>query len=335
MPPVLVDGFCHDGPEMLARADGFRIHASSDIPDLQTLHRTQHFIITHKHTPLMLVYLNGNYIPREQASLPLDDRGFLFGDGIYEVIRVVNGQPFRMDDHLRRLDYGIAGLGLSVSEEQHQELVPAMNRLLQENNLLEGEATIYLQITRGAAPSRSHSWPHPPVPPTMYITAARFSPAYELQKTGAHAITLPDQRWSRCDLKTVNLLPNTMAAELARQRGAFGTLFIRDGAVIEGFNNNVFFVMDGVLHTHPDSPYMLGGITRIVVFEIAEQLGIPVRLTPVQQADIFKASEVILTGTTTDIMPIIKVDDRSIGAGAPGEVAQLLQKAYYQLIGAA
>lgn len=283
----------------------------------------------------MHVYLNGNYIPREQATLPLDDRGFLFGDGIYEVIRVVNGQPFRMDDHLRRLEYGIAGLGLPVSEEQRRELVPAMNRLLHENNLLQGESTIYLQITRGAAPSRSHSWPHPPVPPTIYITAAPFTPAYELQKTGAHAITLPDQRWARCDLKTVNLLPNTMAAELARQRGAFGVLFIRDGAVIEGFNNNVFFVMDGELRTHPDSPYMLCGITRIVVFEIAEQLGIPLRMAPVQTADIFKASEIIFTGTTTDIMPVIQVDDRPVGGGVPGEVARLLQKAYYRLIGVA
>ena len=283
----------------------------------------------------MLVYLNGNYIPREQASLPLDDRGFLFGDGIYEVIRVVNGQPFRMDDHLRRLDYGIAGLSLPVSEEQRQGLVPAMNRLLRENDLLEGEATIYLQITRGATPSRSHSWPHPTVPPTIYITAASFSPAYKLQKSGANAITLPDQRWSRCDLKTVNLLANTMAAQQARQHGAFGTLFVRDGAVIEGFNNNVFFVMDGALQTHPDSPYMLSGITRIVVFEIAKQLGIPVRMAPVQATDLYMASEIILTGTTTDIMPVIQVDARPVGGGIPGKVAGLLQKEYYRLIGVA
>lgn len=274
----------------------------------------------------MQVYVNGRYLPRDEAAIPVNDRGFLFGDGIYEVIRVVNGRMFRLEAHLKRMDRGLEALGIPFSTGQRDGLSEIMQKLIVENRLQEGEGTIYLQITRGAALPRTHAFPPESTPPTVVIMASPFVPDKVILENGGHAIILPDIRWSRCDLKTVNLLPNVLAAQEEKKQGAGGVLMVRDGFITEGYKNNVFAVFDGTLWTYPDSPYILAGITREVVFEIAEEEHIPVRLGPVEQNRILKADEVMLTGTITDIQPVVSIDGHRIGTGQPGTVAKKLQQ---------
>ncbi len=278
----------------------------------------------------MQVYLNGRYYSREEAAIPVIDRGFLFGDGIYEVIRVVNGRLFRLEAHLKRMDRGMKGLEMPFSEKQRAELPEVMEKLVADNRLQKGEGTIYLQITRGAALPRTHAYPSAETPPTVLVMASPFVPDKEILEKGGHAITVPDIRWARCDLKTINLLPNVMAAQEEKKRSAGGVLMIRDGYITEGYKNNVFAVFDGTLWTYPDSPYILSGITRDVVFEIAEKEDIPVKLSPISAKEILKADEVMLTGTITDIQPVVSIDGRRIGMGHPGPVAKLLQRGLRQ-----
>ncbi len=274
----------------------------------------------------MQVYLNGHFVSRGDATISVNDRGFLFGDGLYEVIRIVNGRLFRLEAHLKRMDRGVSVLDIPLSTEQRNELPGIMEKLIDQNKLQTGEGTIYLQISRGAALPRTHAYPSAETPPTVLLMASPFVPDLEILEKGGHAITVPDIRWSRCDLKTVNLLPNVMAAQEEKKRGACGVLMVRDGFITEGYKNNVFAVFDGTLWTYPDSPYILSGITRDVVFEIAEEEEIPVKLCPVSETDILKADEVMLTGTITDIQPIVSIDGQPIGMGRPGPVAKLLQK---------
>lgn len=274
----------------------------------------------------MQVYLNGRFSSRDDAFLSINDRGFLFGDGIYEVIRIVNGRLFRLDAHLKRMDRGLNGLGIPFSDGQRAGLPGIMEKLVADNGLQSGEGTIYLQITRGAALPRTHAYPPLDTSPTVLLMASPFVPDTEILEIGGHAITVPDIRWSRCDLKTVNLLPNVMAAEEEKKRGAGGVLMIRDGFVTEGYKNNVFAVFKGVLQTYPDSNYILSGITRDVVFEIAKEEGIEVKLGPVSHPDILKADEVMLTGTITDIQPVVSIDSHQIGSGRVGPIAKILQK---------
>ena len=274
----------------------------------------------------MQIYLNGRFSSRDEATVSVNDRGFLFGDGIYEVIRVVNGRLFRLEAHLKRMDRGIQKLEIPFSDKQRDELPGIMEKLVAENRLQSGEGTIYLQITRGAALPRTHAYPPVETPPTVMVMASPFVPDTDILEKGGHAITVPDIRWSRCDLKTVNLLPNVMAAQEEKKRGAGGVLMVRDGFITEGYKNNAIAVFGGTLWTYPDSPYILAGITRDVVFEIAEEEGIPVKLMPVSDEEIRTADEVMLTGTITDIQPVVSIDGHKIGTGHPGPITRLLQK---------
>jgi len=281
----------------------------------------------------MKVYLNGDYVERERAWISVDDRGFIFGDGVYEVTRAVRGKLFEGERHLQRLERGLRGLGITPpAEVQEQRLGSISECLLRDNGLTTGEALVYLQITRGAAP-RTHHFPPADTPTTVFLSAAPFTPPHELRERGATAITLPDIRWSRCDLKTVNLLPNTMAKQQAVEAGVTEAIFVRDSAVTEGSSTNVFGVVDGELRTYPACNYILGGITRDVVLELAAECGIPVRTTPIFASDLDQVSELFLTSTTNDVMPVVEVDGRRIGTGAPGPVAQRLYRAFSERFG--
>lgn len=274
----------------------------------------------------MTIYFNGEFINRETASISVNDRGMLFGDGLYEVIRIVNGRLFRLEPHLKRLDRGLHALEIPFSADERVRLPAVMKKLVEDNNLQIGEGTIYLQVTRGTPVLRTHAYPSEPVSPTIFVTAAPFSPDTKVLEEGGAAITVPDIRWARCDLKTTNLLPNVMAAQEEKRQGVAGVLMVKDGYVTEGYKNNVFSVKNGVLWTYPDSHYILSGITREVVFEIAEEKGIPVRLSPISEKEIFEADEVILTGTITDIQPVVSIDGRKIADGRPGPITRILQK---------
>jgi D-alanine transaminase len=273
-----------------------------------------------------IVYLNGAFVPRAEARISVEDRGFVFGDGVYEVLRAINGRLFATRFHNDRLKRSLEGVRISLAGvDSAESLTEIGKQLLSENGLLQGEATVYMQITRGVA-TRAHNFPPPDLPPTIYISVARFTPYSELARSGAPAISHPDLRWGRCDLKTLNLLPNVLASQTAKERGAFEAMLIRDGVVTEGSKTNFFGVVDGSLRTHPSDTHILPGITRSVLRDLAREVSIDLDETPIRSDEIPRLSELFLTGTTTDVMPVVKLDDKPIGKGKPGELTKKLQR---------
>ena len=273
-----------------------------------------------------VVYLNGSFLPRQEARVSVEDRGFVFGDGVYEVLRVINGRLFATRFHNERLERSLDGVRITLaSGDSPASLVDIGKQLLRENDLTRGEATLYIQVTRGAT-TRAHNFPPPDIAPTIYISAARFKPYADLAQNGASAITHPDLRWGRCDLKTLNLLPNVLASQTAKDRGTFEAMLIRDGFVTEGTRTNFFGVVDGSLRTHPSDNHILPGITRSVLRDLARGLSIELDETPISVAEIPKVTELFLTGTTTDVMPVVKLDDKPVGKGSPGELTRRLQR---------
>jgi D-alanine transaminase len=275
----------------------------------------------------VLAYLNGNYLPRTGATIPVDDRGFIFGDGVYEVWRVVNGRLFETQRHLDRLVSGLTALRITPPDVvQRPMLEEVAGKLLRESGLTEGEGTLYLEITRGSAP-RTHAFPPAGTPPTVYLTVKPFTPPNELRARGATGITVPDIRWLRCNLKTLQLLPNVLAQQAAVEAGAIEAVLVRDGMVTEGSHANVMAVIDGTIYTHPANNLILPGITRAVLLELAESLGIPVREVAVAERDIPRLDELFLAGTTTDVMPLVRMNDQVIGNGSPGPISKRLMTA--------
>lgn len=276
----------------------------------------------------MLCYLNGQFLPRASASIPVEDRGFIFGDGVYEVWRVVRGRLFETDRHLARLASGLRELRIPEPDIARADvLLDVAGRLLSDNKLADGEATLYLEITRGVAP-RTHAFPPAGTTPTVFAMVNKFVPPHDLRARGATAITTPDVRWLRCDIKTIQLLPNVFAKQAAAERGAMDAFLIRDGIVTEGSHANVLGVFDGVIRTHPLNNLILPGITRAVVLELAHSLGIPVKEEAFRESDIEHADELFLAGTTADVMPIVRVNDRPVGSGTPGEITLRLYRAF-------
>jgi D-alanine transaminase len=271
-----------------------------------------------------VVYLNGAFLPRNRATVSVDDRGFLFGDGVYEVVRVAGGLYVDADRHLARLRRSLTELRLPDVVGTGAELLEIGTELLRRQALgTEGQAVVYLQITRGAAPRR-HAFPEPGTPPTVFASAWAFTPKRRLISAGVSAITHPDLRWQRCDIKSVNLLPNVLANQRATEQGAYEALLVRNGLVTEGTHSNAFAVVDGVLRTHPKGAAILPGVTREVVLELARAAGIPLLEEPVTVGELERAAEVFVTGTTTDVMPVISIDGKLVGRGSPGPVAREL-----------
>lgn len=271
-----------------------------------------------------IVYLNGAFVDRADAKVSVDDRGFVFGDGVYEVTRSRDGVLLEVDRHVRRLERSLAGLDLLYSPAG---LTDISLRLLRDNGLARGEATVYWQITRGAASPRTHQFPPADTPVTVFASASPFTALHDKRATGVGTILLADQRWARCDLKTVNLLPNVIAKQKATAAGMHEAILQRDGVIMEGAATNVFGVIDGVIRTHPRTNYILPGITREVVLELASELGLAVNEQPMLVDDIARMSECFLTGTTNDVMPVVSMDGRAIGDAKPGPIAGRLYSA--------
>jgi D-alanine transaminase len=276
----------------------------------------------------VISYFNGQFCERSSISISPDDRGFVFADGLYEVIRSYDGALFRCEDHLDRLATGLGALHIA-GIDVHQ-LQPLAERLLRENGLGQGEALIYLQITRGCAP-RAHRFPPTSTRPTVFMDAKPFEPQVSVQSNGGPAVLVPDQRWARCDLKTVGLLPNCLAHQRATEADALEALFVRDGAVLEGSRSNVFFVKDDRLWTAPLTNYILPGITRGVVLEAAERLGLPVCLQPCFEEDLPSVQECFVTATTVEITPITSINGQTVGKGKSGRVTQGLQAEFLRI----
>jgi D-alanine transaminase len=271
------------------------------------------------------VYFNGAYLPKDQVRISPDDRGFLFADGIYEVARSYDGRFFELGAHLERMRNGLAAL--AIEGLRADSLAEVFTSLLARNGLAHGPALVYAQVTRGASP-RTHFFPDPPVPPTVYAEAKTFAPKGDPAK-GVAVITVPDTRWARCDIKTVGLIPNCLANQRAHAAGALEAIFVRDGVALEATASSFFAVVDGEIRTAPASNYILPSITRGVVLRICAREKIPHRKTPVYLDDLPRASELFLAGTTLEVMPIVTVDGKPVGNGKPGPVAKRLGELFH------
>ncbi|HUF26224.1 MAG TPA: aminotransferase class IV [Gemmatimonadaceae bacterium] len=274
---------------------------------------------------MTVVYLNGDLIDRSEAAISIDDRGFLFGDAVYEALRARRGRMFEAERHLARLRHGLRELRLG-EPGLTDGILDAAATLIELNGLSDAEALIYVQVSRGAAPRR-HGFPPPGTRPTVFIQASPLVARTELCTGGAVAITHPDQRWERCDLKTTNLLANCLANQAAQDAGAYEAILVRGGLVTEGTHCNVFGAVGGVLRTHPLTNRILRGVTRDVVIELARDAGWVVRQDALRLDELRYAEEIFLTGTTTDVMPIVRLDGAPVGGGRPGPVAAALRDA--------
>jgi D-alanine transaminase len=277
------------------------------------------------------VFLNGRYLPAEEALVPVGDRGFLFGDGVYEVTPAYQGRLFLMDRHRQRLLKGLCELRLDADTSGLGEM---HRQLLDENGLATAEVSyVYLQITRGVAP-RTHAFPTERVEPTVYAFAHEYRrPTRERWEEGFGAVMVPDRRWARVDIKTINLLPNVLAQQAATEAGASDALLVRDGVVLEGAHSNFFAVFDDVLVTHPASNVILHGITRGYLLELARELGLTVAEKPIQVEELARADEAFFTGTTTEIRPTVWIDGRPVGDGRVGPLTRRLFDAFLERIG--
>jgi len=273
----------------------------------------------------VIVYINGEYLPEEDACVSTTDRGFIFGDGIYEVVRAVDGGMFGWDAHLTRMRQGLEGIAISVDDFDEARLLDVSHRLLAHNQLTLGHANVYIQVTRGCAP-RTHSFPATSVPITTFLCVTPFSTPADLRTGGVSAILHPDIRWTRCDLKTLNLLPNILAKQKAVEAGAFEAILVRQGVITEGASTNVFGVLDGALRTYPVSNFILAGVTRAVVCDLARESGIRIEEKPILWEEVSEVDELFLTGTTTDVQPVVELDGRKIRDGRPGPVTLRLQE---------
>jgi D-alanine transaminase len=268
----------------------------------------------------VIVYLNGRFLPREEAHLSPEDRGFLFADAIYEVVRYLGGRPYRLGDHLARMRDGLNAIRIPADPSFFPEVA---SRLIAENGLGNEDALVYAQVSRGAAP-RYHAFPPEGTPPTIFAYARRTDPPPP--PGGGRAIFVPDERWGRCDVKSVMLLPNVLASQKAREAGAIEAILVRDGVAWEGTKANLFAYIGGVLRTAPRGPRILPGVTRAATLESAAELGIAIDERPIAIEELFAAEEVFLASTTLWTYPLIEIEGRPIGAGRPGPVAARLKE---------
>jgi len=265
-------------------------------------------------------YLNGRFAPLADIAISPLDRGFLFADGVYEVIPVYNGKFFRLLDHLHRLQASLAAIQLTV-EPAAAQWETLLQTLLERSG--GGDLSIYLQVTRGVAATRDHGFP-PAATPTVFAMANPRKPP-RLPEQGVAAVTLEDIRWHACHIKSTALLANVLARQQALAQGAVEAILIRDGLLTEGAASNVFVVRDNVLLTPPKNQYILAGITRAVILALATGQGIACREQALPVTALATAEEVWLTSSTKEILPVTRIDGQAVGTGRPGPLWRRLQ----------
>lgn len=272
-----------------------------------------------------VVYYDGRYLMKSEVAVSPDDRGFLLGDGIYEVAAAYDGKFVALDLHMDRLRRSLREARIDDSVADPLESV--FNGLLERNDFADsGKVMVYLQVTRGAAP-RTHAFPKTPVRPTVYAFAAPFPDMGDLQ-SGIGAITRPDLRWSRCDIKSISLMANCMANQEAKETGNFEAILIRNNVALEGTHTSLFGVIGGEVRTAPLSPLILPGITREIVVGLCRENDIELREEAMTETELRHADELFLTGTTTEVVPITRLDGEKIGDGKPGEITMRLENLY-------
>lgn len=272
----------------------------------------------------MMIYLNGKFLPIEQAYVPVLDRGFIFGDGVYEVIPVYSRKAFRLEHHLARLQDSLNGIRLNnphTNEEWHQ----LITQLIDYHD--SDDQYIYLHITRGVA-KRDHAFPINISPTIFMMSNVLLTPPEELLQKGVLAITAEDNRWGRCDIKAISLLPNVLLRQLAIDAKATETILLRDGFLTEGAASNIFIIKENKLLAPPKNHLMLPGITYDVVLELVETHAWPYVVRPIAERELRSANEILLTSSTKEIMPIVSLDGELIGDGKPGPFFYKLNQLY-------
>lgn len=277
-----------------------------------------------------IAYVNGSFMPIEEAVVPIEDRGYQFADGVYEVIATYGGKPYAMEPHLQRLERSLSELRIDFDIRTYDL----------EDIVLEGigrggfgETLIYIQITRGVAP-RHHEYGAAKLEPTVVLTIKELHrPSVDFHQSGVRVITAPDLRWKRCDIKSIALLPNILAKQAAAEAGAYEALLIDDeGRVIEGSSTSAFCVRDGVVWTAPKGPHILPSITRGILLEVMRQLAIPLREEFSTLEEYINADEVFIAGTSTEALPVVQIGENVIGAGRPGPLTRRIRQGFMKTI---
>lgn len=275
-----------------------------------------------------IAFVNGKWSSLSAAKVSVEDRGFQFGDGIYELIRTYQGEVFHLDEHLSRLEASAKEIEITLPYTGSR-----LEKIIRLGCRKSGfsDVKIYIQVTRGAAP-RLHSFPKK-VKPTLVMTFREFEPLpLKLREEGVAVISTPDIRWGRCNVKSLNLLPNVMGREQALRAGAFEAVFIRDGKVTEGAGSNLFAVIGKKIITPPAGPYILSGITREAVLQIGKENGLEMVEKDLKLSQLYSAEELFLTGTTVEVLPVVRLDGKPIAAGRPGEKTAFLCRAFQEQI---
>jgi len=273
-----------------------------------------------------MVYLNGKFLPIEQAMVPVLDRGFIFGDGVYELVPVYSRVPFRIDEHLRRLERSLAEVKIRnpYTAAQWKEIIA---RLIREQTF--DDQGIYLQVTRGVA-KRDHAFPKDVEPTVFIMSNPLVNPPPEVVETGVAAVSAADYRWLRCDIKSISLIGNCLLRQVSADAGATETIMFRDGMLTEASASNVFIVKGGVIRSPAKSNLILPGITYDVVVELAQEAAIPIEFAQISEAEARGADEVWITSSSKEVLAIVQLDGRPVGDGKPGPVFRRMYQLYQE-----
>ena len=264
----------------------------------------------------MTVFLNGEFMPMEEARVPVLDRGFIFGDGIYELVPVYSRTPFRLEGHLARMERSLSEVKIA-NPYSRAEWTKIIEQMIDKQSF--DDQGVYWQITRGVA-KRDHAFPKNVRPTVFMMSNPLVNPSKEVVENGAKAVSAQDFRWQRCDLKTISLIGNCMLRQLSAEEGAVETILFRDGKLTEASASNAYIVKNGVIATPPKDNLILPGITLDVVFDIVKRANLPMEVREIAEAEVFGADEVWVTSSSKEIVAIVDLDGKTIGTGKPGPV---------------
>ncbi|HLX80414.1 MAG TPA: D-amino acid aminotransferase [Burkholderiales bacterium] len=273
-----------------------------------------------------MVFLNGKFMPVEEARVPVLDRGFIFGDGVYELIPVYSRVPFRMDEHLVRLERSLAAVRIRnpYSRAEWRDII--LQLVAKQSFEDQG---VYFQVTRGVA-KRDHAFPKDAAPTVFIMSNPLVNPPREMVERGASAVTAVDNRWQRCDIKSISLIGNCLLRQVSADAGAVETILFRDGKLTEASASNVFVVKGGVILSPPKSNLILPGITYDVIAEIAQAAGLPLEFRDVTETEVRGADELWITSSSKEVLAIVALDGEAVGGGKPGPVFHRVYALYQE-----
>jgi D-alanine transaminase len=275
-----------------------------------------------------IVFLNGTFLPRSAAFISPEDRGFNFADGVYEAIKYYKGHSFCFGEHMLRLTHSMTGTRIRYKDFGQLETLG--QELVHRNHMENEYAGLYLQITRGASP-RAHRFPGEDTAPTVFMNVRLMPPLITKLVKGIRVIRREDIRWHRCDIKSIMLLPNVLMIQEAAEEGADECIFVRDGYYTECTHSNLFGIKKDTLYTHPDSEWILPGITKKVILQICRRSGIPVREESIREDEMDAYNEFIISGTGNEVMPVIQIENATVSDGRPGPVTRRIQQEFFRM----